>query len=343
MKRLLILLALWPAFIFAQSSTKIVGPNGSGGTETAKVTNNNGEQVDVTRVQGANTTTSGAISTACAGGTGCAATSYVTVALLGKSTAGAQVTATSSPSGITLVCDESLDGGTTWSQVAGGNCAFDNATTWAKTTSITSFTVGDTYNLMLSGGATNVRIRANALTSGTVTLSVTATDAVDPSVAFAGPLNAAPPLTGTTDAGVATADGAPSAASAGNLTSLNMDLQRRLRVNIAHPNPFQCTASAQSATGNCTTSASGASLFYYITSITMSTSVAQTLQVVSSTTSGCGSGTTNLTAAHYLPANGGFAQHYITPIKAGAANSYLCCARGTGASFSCDIQGYIAP
>jgi hypothetical protein len=186
MRRFLVLACLLPSLALAQS-TRVIGPNGSGGTDTAKVTTANGLQIDVTRVQGANTTASGTVSTACSGGTSCAGTSYVTIAMLGKSTAGMQVSAISSPSGITVQCDISLDGGTTWSQAATGNCQFDNSKTLVKSSTIASFTVGDSYQLVMSGGVTNVRVRASALTSGTVTISVTGSDTEDPSELFGSP------------------------------------------------------------------------------------------------------------------------------------------------------------
>ncbi|MGB8399055.1 hypothetical protein, partial [Bradyrhizobium sp.] len=150
-------------------------------------TTTNGLLVDVTRVQGTNTNTTGAISTACAGGTSCAGTALVTAALLGKTGAGAQVTAISAPTGITVQCDVSTNGGTTWSETAAGNCFFKNAKTLIKGATITAFAVGDTYTLMLPFGVTNVRVRASALTSGTVTFSVSATDSSDTSEFFSTP------------------------------------------------------------------------------------------------------------------------------------------------------------
>jgi hypothetical protein len=187
MKRLAVLALVWTTNAFAQA-TSINGPTGTGTAKaTAKVTGNNGLQVDVTRVQGADTTLAGTISAACTTGIGCGAGTNVAIALLGKSTAGVQVTAISSPVGITLQCDLSMNGGTTWSETAAGNCSFDNGRTYVKSLTVTSFAVGDVYQLFLSGGATNVRVRASALTSGTITVNVTATDAQDPAEVYSSP------------------------------------------------------------------------------------------------------------------------------------------------------------
>jgi hypothetical protein len=155
--------------------------------DRARGTIANGAAVDVTRVQGADTTTSGTISTACATGIGCAASSYVAVAALGKQGAGAQVTAISSPTGITLQCDVSMNGGTTWSEAAAGSCAFDSAKSGVKSNTINTFVVGDAYSLQGSAGERNIRVRASALTSGTVTFTVSATDTLDPSALFGSP------------------------------------------------------------------------------------------------------------------------------------------------------------
>jgi hypothetical protein len=145
--------------------------------------------------QALTTPTSCVISTACAGGTACAATSFCSVALGSDSSTGAAVTAISAPTGITMVVDVSINNGTTWSEVAAGNGFFDNAKTLVKSTTITTYAVGDTYNLIPSGGASNIRVRASALTSGTVTFAVGASDVQDPSSLFSSPGGAtsAPP------------------------------------------------------------------------------------------------------------------------------------------------------
>ena len=134
------------------------------------------------------------ISTACSTGQSCAATSHCDIAVASESSIGMQITATSSPTGITLVVDTSVDG-TNWPSNTTGTGLFDSGATLKKTTTLTAFNNSDYYNLIPSGGAGTVRVRATALTSGTVTVQLGATDLNDPSVIFGTPGGAtsAPP------------------------------------------------------------------------------------------------------------------------------------------------------
>lgn len=154
---------LLPALAFPASTT-IIGPNGSGGADTARVTAANGLQADVTRVQGSNTTSACTVS---ATGGACS------TAMLGKSGFGVQVTAISSPTGITIQPEVSLDGGTTWKATW-----FENANTFDRTLTLTAFAATDTYSVIGISGATHYRLNCTARTSGTVTFQATASDVV---------------------------------------------------------------------------------------------------------------------------------------------------------------------
>jgi hypothetical protein len=163
MRKLIALLILAPALTLAQS-TYLKGPDGSGNVDTPRVTAEQGLQVDVTRVQGANTTSSCTVN---------ATGGFCSTSMLGKSTFGVQVTAISSPSGITIQPEVSLDGGTTWKAVK-----FENATGDDRSLTITSFTAADTYSVIGVSGATHYRLNCTARTSGSVTFQATASDAM---------------------------------------------------------------------------------------------------------------------------------------------------------------------
>ena len=112
---------------------------------------------------------------------------------------------------------------------------------------------------------------------------------------------------------------------------------------------FHCITSAATATANMTCTPAGpagTSKKYYVLGVMLNNgATAQTVKLTSSATSGCGSGTTDLTAAIYLPANGGGIWAYPAAVNAtGATNAYLCLAPGTGGSgkeISGEAWGYI--
>jgi hypothetical protein len=95
----------------------------------------------------------------------------ISQALLGTTGVAAVITATSTPSGITLTPQVSYDGGTNWVAAK----FFDPATETALAT-LTSFTVGSSYVITASNGATNARVIATAWVSGSVTIRLSATN-----------------------------------------------------------------------------------------------------------------------------------------------------------------------
>lgn len=208
MRRLLWAWLLMPGLVLAQS-TRIIGPTGTGTTGTAKVTNAKGLQVDP---QIAN------VSAAC---TVNATGGFCSTAMAGKAAIGVQVTAISAPSGITVIPEASLDGGTTWKAITGGFIAIG---TNIVSDALASFSVGDTYSIAKVSGATHYRLNCTARTSGTVTLQATAAENEIPVRAFLAQdtvqsgclLNAADatctvPLAGKSSAGfVVTATSTPS-------------------------------------------------------------------------------------------------------------------------------------
>lgn len=94
-------------------------------------------------------------------------------ALAGNSGAAVTITATSTPSGITLTPYVSYDGGTNYS-VTG---FFDQTTENIQTT-LTSFTVGAAYSIVVGDGVTHVRVQATAWTSGSVTVRLVSSNAL---------------------------------------------------------------------------------------------------------------------------------------------------------------------
>jgi hypothetical protein len=108
-----------------------------------------------------------------------AANATCQVSMVGKSSAGFVVTAVSSPTGITLVQESSRDGpswdGHPFADVsASGDCisSIPNA----------SLAVGYGKSLVLGNGEGFVRVRASAWTSGSVTVTVRASDSAGPTV-----------------------------------------------------------------------------------------------------------------------------------------------------------------
>ncbi len=101
-----------------------------------------------------------------------AVSATVSQALLGNSGAAAVITAISAPTGITLAPQVSFDGGTNWITTQ-----FLNTTNETLTSSLTSFAVGATYSIVVSDGATHVRVIATTWTSGSVTVRLSTSNA----------------------------------------------------------------------------------------------------------------------------------------------------------------------
>ncbi len=95
----------------------------------------------------------------------------ISQALSGNIGAAAVITATSAPIGITLTPQASYDGGTNWVSVK----FFDSATETAVST-LSSFTIGASYTITASNGATHVRVLASSWASGSVTVRLSATN-----------------------------------------------------------------------------------------------------------------------------------------------------------------------
>ena len=196
-------------------------------------------------------------------------------------------------------------------------------------------TVGTTNAVSLAQvGATTV---VNGGVAGTLAVGGNVADG-----AAAGSMN---PLKA---AGVVVADGAITAKSAGNLSQLSQDTQGRLLARTYHPNYWTSDISTGASTVTATTQVaglSGASLSYYITDVILSNGgTAQTVAVVSSTTAGnaCATAPANVIPPISLPANGGMAMSYSTPIKV-SSNSALCCKISGSTAFSCQLRGFTAP
>jgi hypothetical protein len=92
-------------------------------------------------------------------------------ALAGSYGAAMVITASSSPSGIGLTPQVSYDGGTNWV-----SSKFFDISTETALSSITSFTVGNSYVIAASNGATHVRVVASSWTSGSVTVRLSASN-----------------------------------------------------------------------------------------------------------------------------------------------------------------------
>lgn len=106
---------------------------------------------------------------------------YVTIVMAGEMGSGMQMVAGSLIG--TIVAEVSTDGGTTWAPTF-----FDDPATSNIVSSIT-FSVANTaitMSIVGAGGASSVRVRVSAYTSGTATCNLRASFTHDPSVLFAG-------------------------------------------------------------------------------------------------------------------------------------------------------------
>ncbi len=110
---------------------------------------------------------------------------------------------------------------------------------------------------------------------------------------------------------------------------------------------FVCKVSGFTSTANMTCTPSlppGTNLSHYVTTVLLSNGpVAQTLKVLSSTTTACGGSPADVTSTVYLGINGGAVINFTTPIKTASPNSYLCCQSSGGNAASCTVSGYLAP
>lgn len=97
------------------------------------------------------------------------------VPMRGKSSAGFVITATSSPTGITLVGEVTKDG-TNWGQRPLVNSS--NETRYYAVPNA-QLAVGLSRTVTMGGGARFVRVRASTWTSGSVTVAMVATDSAD--------------------------------------------------------------------------------------------------------------------------------------------------------------------
>ena len=116
------------------------------------------------------------------------------------------------------------------------------------------------------------------------------------------------------------------------------------------PVTFQCFNEAITAQANCTAAASGAGLFYYLSTLVISNEAAtlNTFDVVSSVNTGC---TTPVALTHKI--EGGtlattsspLVIHILfnPPIKTNAANAFLCVRPSAATAYGVTMTGYIAP
>jgi hypothetical protein len=262
MRRLLSLLVLLPALAFGQTTVKVYTTD----TVTSAASLN---QLNATAV----------------------------VPMAGKTTAGFIVTGTSSPTGMILVNESSRDG-TNWDPHP-----FLDVSTGERISAVpnASLVTGYGRTLLTGGGDRYVRVRVADWTSGSVTVSVTATDTIVP---VAWPVDML-----VTSQAVSTA------------TSLTQLVTNPITTCTDVATPYSC----------CTGNGAGATCAIYVTSIIASSSAASSTAADShftlkyGTASNCGTGTTTLMPLAMNVANGGFVWS-LPPgfaIKVPAANG-LC-------------------
>ena len=223
-----------------------------------------------------------------------AANATCQVSMKGKTSAGFIVTAISSPTGIVLVQESSRDG-TSWDAHPFADVSLRQCFSVVPNASLA---VGYGKSLVLGGGDRFVRVRAAAWTSGSVTVSVNATDTI-------------------------MADPCPSGVDAGYVTS-GVSTATGL---ILITGPQSCTG-AYAPWACCTAANTGATCVVNLMSVVASASVASTtttdqmLNIKYGTGATCGTGTTYLMGA-FAPANGGFAWVGGTqaPIRVPAGNN----------------------
>ena len=92
-------------------------------------------------------------------------------ALNGSLGAAAVITAIAAPVGITLTPYASYDGGTNWTVTQ-----FFNSANGDAISTLTTFAVGDSYSISAGDGATHVKVKVTAVSTGTVTVRLSATN-----------------------------------------------------------------------------------------------------------------------------------------------------------------------
>jgi hypothetical protein len=298
MRRLLALLALLPGMAFAQTAVKVYTTD---------------------------SVTSAALLNAL--------NATAVVAMAGKSSAGFVVTAVSSPL-LTTIAETSRDG-TNWDQHQ--MVDMDNGnTTWSTVGA--AHVVGYTKTIILGGGIRYARIRCSAYTSGSVTVTIAATDTVP---------NALLSTHETTDG-----SGQPTAATNGTFRVPISSLEGVQFVRNGGPVRFACSVNNIAATLTQCQAAPGAGLSLYVTDLwwQSTTTTAGTGALQYGTGSNCGTGTTALlpasaTANRYgYPASSTAATNFsfTTPLKV-AANNALCIIGVATNTVRADILGYVAP
>ncbi len=107
----------------------------------------------------------------------------VSLGMFGNDGIGMTITAISSPSGIVLTPQLSFDGGTSWSNSGFVDPITGNIFATLDNTRPKAFAAGQQYHILAGGGASNARVIATSWTSGSVTVSMRASDA-DPIFKF---------------------------------------------------------------------------------------------------------------------------------------------------------------
>jgi hypothetical protein len=107
-----------------------------------------------------------------------------TVALAGVADVGYAmvITAISAPTGIVLTPEISCDGGTSWSATFFYDPTTQNIYATLDNTRPKAFAAGQQYKILCGSGVSNVRVRASAWTSGSVTVAIRSND-MEPLVA----------------------------------------------------------------------------------------------------------------------------------------------------------------
>lgn len=130
----------------------------------------------------------------------------------------------------------------------------------------------------------------------------------------------------------------PGSLAEADIASLIADLNRRLYVNIAHPNFWKGNENnAAAQTNNEIVATPGGGLSLYVVSIIMSYGIAGTIKLVEDTASPA-----DIAGPYYFAANGGLAFQFNPPLKLTANKNLGYTSVGAG-NHTVTVSGYTAP
>jgi hypothetical protein len=286
------------------------------------------------------------LSAACASGSACPANSTAAVALAGHNSISVNFTTSTSPV-LTVVAECSHDGGLTY-MVGPGSPS--SGTVWLEddngsfAQSLTSPSAGRSYNMVgIEEGVTHCRARVSAYTSGSSTLTLSA-------ALFAGSLPhlAAPGATSSSPPSVAMIGAQDSIAST-TARALRADANGALYVRQGSPGSewqLFASSSAVTATSTATAALPGVGLSYYVTDLTIGSSIISTaanfIQLQSCTTANCAGTCTPIWGGYAQAAFAQIVATFTKPLKA-PANTCLCWMTPGAGSRQVYMSGFIAP